>query len=94
MQWEADRAQVLSLAAHIQEGAAGHVENDAAQGPDVSFLTEGEVESFRGHPGLLTGVCGQKQYRRPVKSHASQDGGRMELPPPSRPSTVPLLVLP
>lgn len=48
-------------AAHVQEGAADHVENDAAQGPDVSFLAEGEVEGFRGHPGLLNGVCGPEK---------------------------------
>lgn len=47
-------------APHIQEGAAGHVENDAAQGPDVRFLAEGELEGFGGHPGLVRGVCWQE----------------------------------
>lgn len=47
-------------AAHVQEGAADHVQNDAAQGPDVRFLAEEEVEGFGGHPGLLKGVCWQE----------------------------------
>ena len=45
---------------HVQEGAAGHVQDDAAQGPDVGFLAEGEAEGFGGHPGLLEGVCRQE----------------------------------
>lgn len=54
---------------HVQEGAAGHVQDDAPQGPDVRFLAEGETEGFGRHPGLLEGVCWQEQggpYVSPV----------------------------